>query len=56
MQLLWGDVALKRTEQGTEYIEFNKRISKPKRGDSQIIRKITPKMFATGFTYAFVSK
>ncbi|CAH3140963.1 unnamed protein product, partial [Porites evermanni] len=44
----WGDVKLKETADGKEYLEFNERQTKTRTGsDCRDIRAMPPKMFAT---------
>jgi len=44
----WGDVKLKETADGKEYLEFNERQTKTRTGsDCRYIRAMPPKMFAT---------
>ena len=46
--MCWGDVKLKKTADGKEYLEFNDRQTKTRTGlDRRDIRAMPPKMFAT---------
>ena len=46
--MCWGDVKLKETADGKEYLEFNERQTKTRTGsDCRDIRAMPPKMFAT---------
>jgi site-specific recombinase XerD len=46
--MCWGDVKLKQTADGEEFLEFNERQTKTRTGsDCRDVRKIMPKMFAT---------
>lgn len=46
--MCWGDVKLKQTADGEEFLEFNERQTKTRTGsDCRDVRKIAPKMFAT---------
>ena len=46
--MCWGDVKLKETADGKEYLEFNERQTKTRTGsDCRDIRAMAPKMFAT---------
>ncbi|XP_053379635.1 uncharacterized protein LOC123536945 [Mercenaria mercenaria] len=45
--LLWGDIELKVTSSGREYLEFNERSTKTRSGQRGAYRKVTPKAFAT---------
>ena len=45
--MCWGDVKLKKTADGKEYLEFNERQTKTRTGsDCRDIRAMPPKMFA----------
>lgn len=45
--LLWGDIELRQTSQGREYLEFNERATKTRSGAKvSDCRKVTPKAFA----------
>ena len=47
--MCWGDVKLKQTAGGKEFLEFNERQTKTRTGsDCRDVRKIVPKSFATG--------
>jgi hypothetical protein len=48
MQMLWGDLTLKRGSDGVEYIEFNERTTKTRQGSTRDTRAFQPKMFANG--------
>ena len=44
----WGDIILKVSSDGTEYLELNERQTKTRTGESTgDVRKVSPKMFAT---------
>lgn len=46
--LRWGDIKLKNSSDGTEYLEYNERQTKTRTGENIVdIRQIKPKMFAT---------
>jgi len=46
--MCWGDVKLKETADGKEYLEFNERQTKTRTcSDCRDIRAMLPKMFAT---------
>ncbi|CAB4012922.1 zinc finger MYM-type 2-like [Paramuricea clavata] len=46
--MCWGDVKLKQTADGEEFLEFNERQTKTRTGsDCRDVRKMAPKMFAT---------
>ena len=46
--MCWGDVKLKETADGKEYLEFNERQTKIRTGsDCRDAREMPPKMFAT---------
>ena len=46
--LRWGDIKLKDSSDGTEYLEYNERQTKTRTGENIVdIRQIKPKMFAT---------
>ncbi|XP_045159791.1 uncharacterized protein KIAA1958-like [Mercenaria mercenaria] len=45
--LLWGDIELKVTSSGREYLEFIERSTKTTSGQRGAYRKVTPKAFAT---------
>jgi len=45
-KLLWGDIKLKATATGREYVEFNERDNKTRSGQYAINRPYSPKMFA----------
>ena len=46
--MCWGDVKLKQTADGKEFLEFNERQTKTRTGsDCRDVRKMAPKMFAT---------
>jgi len=46
--MCWGDVKLKETADGKEYLEFNERQTKTRTGsDYRNIRAMSPKMFTT---------
>ncbi|CAB3994971.1 Hypothetical predicted protein [Paramuricea clavata] len=46
--MCWGDVKLKQTVDGEEFLGFNERQIKTRTGsDCRDVRKMTPKMFAT---------
>ena len=48
IETCWGDVKLKETADGKEYLEFNERQTKTRTGsDCRDIRTMPPKMFAT---------
>ena len=43
----WGDIKLKKTCDGTEYLEFNERQTKTRTGsDLSDVRKVRPKLWA----------
>ncbi|XP_033730156.1 uncharacterized protein KIAA1958-like [Pecten maximus] len=44
-QLKWGDIELKRDENGSEYLEFNERTTKTRGGNSTHVRSFNPKQF-----------
>lgn len=44
-QLRWGDVSLKSDESGSQYLEFNERLSKTRQGNSSHLRPFAPKAF-----------
>ena len=47
--LRWGDIKLKNSSDGTEYLEYNERQTKTRTGENIVdIRQIKPKRFATG--------
>ena len=49
--MCWGDVKLKKTASGVEYLEFNERQTKTRTGsDCSDVRTVPPKMFATDGT------
>ena len=46
-QLRWGDIKLKRSQSGREYIEYNERITKTRTGETTTeVRAFNPKQFA----------
>ena len=46
--MCWGDVKLKETADGEDYLEFNERQTKTRTGsDCRDVRAMPPKMFAT---------
>ena len=46
--ICWGDVKVKETADGEEYLEFNERLIKTRTGsDCRDVRAMLPKMFAT---------
>ena len=44
--MLWGDLELKKTSAGVEYVEFNERATKTRSGATNDVRQFPPKMFA----------
>jgi hypothetical protein len=48
IQLLWGDVKLKKDSSGMDCLEFNVRSTKTRHGSSRDVRPFLPKMYATG--------
>ena len=48
IQMLWGDVKLKKNSSGNGYLELNERISKTRQGGTQSSRAFPPKIYATG--------
>ncbi|XP_061174899.1 uncharacterized protein KIAA1958 homolog [Saccostrea echinata] len=47
--LRWGDIKLKVSSDGTEYLEYNERQTKTRTGDNIVdIRQVKPKMFSSG--------
>ena len=46
VQMLWGDVDLRQTSEGVEYLEFNERTTKTRQGNTRDLRAFHPKMFA----------
>ena len=45
-QLLWGDIALKVSSAGDEFLEFNERATKTRQGLGNNIRSHPPKIIA----------
>ena len=43
---MWGDVEMKCTTTGEQYIQFNERETKTRKGQAGNTRKFAPKMFA----------
>lgn len=46
VDMLFGDVTLKCTSDGLQYVEYNERLTKTRKGDGNP-RHFSPKMFAT---------
>jgi len=46
IDLMWGDVEMKATSTGEQYLEYNERQTKTRQGQSGSTRKFSPKMFA----------
>lgn len=46
VDMLWGDLELKRTSEGEEYVQHTERLTKTRTGDMNNIRKFQAKMFA----------
>ena len=47
LQMLWGDLDLKTTADGKEYVEFTERTTKTRQGNTGGTRAFKPKMFAS---------
>ena len=47
-QLKWGDVKLKVDSNGKEFLEFNERLTKTRKGGGGGSRAFAPKVFAMG--------
>ncbi|XP_070539519.1 uncharacterized protein KIAA1958-like [Ptychodera flava] len=47
-QLVWGDITLKATPNGSEYLEFNERETKTRHGKIGAIRQFSPKIVPSG--------
>ena len=45
--MLWGDLDLKTTSDGKEYVEFTERTTKTRRGNTGGTRAFNPNMFAS---------
>ena len=49
--MCWGDIKLRKTANGVEYLQFNERQTKTRTGsDYSNVRAVPPKMFATDET------
>ena len=44
-QLRWGDMELKYLNDGTEFLEYNERLTKTRGGNSAHLRPFSPKLF-----------
>ena len=49
--LLFGDVAMKATSNGKQYLEYYERETKTRKGEAGNIRAFAPKMFETPGNY-----
>ena len=47
IELKWGDIELKTTSSGEEYLEHSERTTKTKSGQTSDSRSFLPKMFAS---------
>ena len=45
VKMMWGDVELKTSSDGTEYLEFNERQTKTRTGKTGNARPFSPKAF-----------
>ena len=53
LHMLWGDLQLKTTNSGEDYVEFNERTTKTRQGQQGGTRSYAPKMFAMPGSFLF---